>query len=327
MSTREVPSGSDQVNRLQRWFQAVITHADGVDSGAGSQEAQRLIRLGPGQLERVITRSRALTAAERLAIYANAYHTRLLECLGEVFPMLKRTLGDEAFDGFAFGYLQDYPSRSYTLNELGRHFPRYLEDTRPAANCTEPDLSGAGSPVEAADEWPDFLIDLAHLEWAIYEVFDGPGIEGQAFLRFDQLVNLRPEQWAAAQLHPVPCLKLLATRFPVNDYYTRFRQLKENESPPMPRAHQSFVAFSRRDFVVRRYNLSGTEFELLRAIQNEFPVARAIECTTQTSTDSVDQLASNLKLWFRNWTAEGFFRGIKLPGDNTTTANNNEHEH
>jgi len=327
MSTREVPSGSDQVNRLQRWFQAVITHADGVDSGAGSQEAQRLIRLGPGQLERVITRSRALTAAERLAIYANAYHTRLLECLGEVFPMLKRTLGDEAFDGFAFGYLQDYPSRSYTLNELGRHFPRYLEDTRPAADCTEPDLSGAGSPVEAADEWPDFLIDLAHLEWAIYEVFDGPGIEGQAFLRFDQLVNLRPEQWAAAQLHPVPCLKLLATRFPVNDYYTRFRQLKENESPPMPRAHQSFVAISRRDFVVRRYNLSGTEFELLRAIQGGFPVARAIECAARASTDSVDQLASNLKLWFRNWTAEGFFRGIKLPGDNTTTANKNEHEH
>ena len=189
MSTPEVQPITDQVNRLQRWFQAVITHADGVDSGAGSEEAQRLIQLGPSQLEKVITRSRALTAAERLAIYANAYHTRLLECLGEVFPM------------------------------------------------------------------------------------------------------------------------------------------KENESPPMPRAHQSFVAFSRRDFVVRRYNLSGTEFELLRAIQGGFPVGRAIERAARASSDSVDQLACNLKLWFRNWTAEGFFRGIRLSGDNTTTAKNNEHEH
>src|SRR5258708_39693375 len=133
MSTREVPSCSDQVNRLQRWFQAVFTHADGVDSGTSSQEAQRLIKLGPGQLERVITRSRTLTAAERLAIYANACHTRLLECLGEVFPMLRRAIGEEAFNGLAFAYLQEYPSRSYTLNELGRHFPRFLQDTRPAA--------------------------------------------------------------------------------------------------------------------------------------------------------------------------------------------------
>src|SRR5260221_14284139 len=203
MNALDAPCAPCELNHLQRWFQEVITYADGVDSGVSSEEAQRLIQLGPGQLERVITRSRALTAAERLAIYANAYHTRLLECLGEVFPMLKRTLGDEAFDGFAFGYLQEYPSRSYTLNELGRHFPRYLEDTRPAADCTEPDLSGAGSSVEAADEWPDFLIDLAHLEWAIYEVFDGPVVEGQAPLRAEQLLDLQPEQCPEAPLEPV----------------------------------------------------------------------------------------------------------------------------
>jgi hypothetical protein len=327
MSTPEAQPISDQVNRLQRWFQAVITHADGIDSGAGSEEAQQLIQLGPGQLEKVITRSRALTAAERLAIYATAYHTRLLECLGEVFSMLKCTLGDEAFDSFAFGYLQEHPPRSYTLNELGRHFPRYLEDTRSAADGTEPDLSIAGSSDQAVGAWPDFVIDLAQLEWAIYEVFDGPGVEGQSSLGFDQILNLRPEQWAVAQLDPVPCLQLLATRFPVNDYYTGLRQLKENESVHIPRAHQSFVAFLRRDFVVRRYNLSETQFELLRAIQSGLPIGQAIECGARASSDSVDQLASNLKLWFRNWTAEGFFRGIKLPGDNTTTANNNEHEH
>src|SRR5260370_12701840 len=131
MNALEVTSAPSELNHLQRWFQSVITHADGVDSGASSEEAQRLIQLAPGQLEKVITRSRALTAAERLAIYANAYHTRLLECLGEVFPMLKRTLGDEAFDGFAFGYLQEYPSRSHTLNELGRQFARYLQETPP----------------------------------------------------------------------------------------------------------------------------------------------------------------------------------------------------
>src|SRR5258708_989599 len=198
---------SEEVNRVQRWFQAVVMHPDGVEAGADSDEAQRLIKLAPGQLERVITRSRALSAAERLAIYANAYHTRLLECLGEVYPMLKRALGQEAFDGFAFGYLQDYPSRSYTLNELGRHFPPYLQQTRPSAHDLDSESTHQDSAVgdgALLENWPDFLIDLARLEWAIYEVFDGPGVEGQPLLRFDQLSDISPERWAEVRLHPVP---------------------------------------------------------------------------------------------------------------------------
>ena len=32
-------------------------------------------------------------------------------------------LGEDGFDAFAFGYLQDYPPKSYTLCDLGRDFP------------------------------------------------------------------------------------------------------------------------------------------------------------------------------------------------------------
>src|SRR6266404_5991762 len=196
MSTSYTPP--EEVSRVQRWFQAVVTHPDGVEAGAASEEAQRLSGLPPGQLEKVITRSRALSAAERLAIYANAYHTRLLECLGEVYPMLKRALGEEAFEGFAFGYLQEFPSRSYTLNELGRHFPSYLQETRPPSDHSSPEAaptdSENGQPALVQD-WPDFLIDLARLEWAIYEVFDGPGLEGQPLLTTDQLLGISPARW------------------------------------------------------------------------------------------------------------------------------------
>lgn len=311
MRTPAAPSNSAEISRLQHWFQTVITHADGVDSGASSQEAQQLIQLSPGQLEKVITRSRALTAAERLAIYANAYHTRLLECLGEVYPWLKRTLGDEAFEVFAFGYLQEYPSRSYTLNDLGRSFPHYLEKTRPQADSDENDPSGASA--EEADDWPEFLIDLARLEWAIYEVFDGPGVEGQPLLNADAFLNVPPERWAEVQLDMVPCFQLLATRFPVNDYYTRLRQAKDGESVPLPSAQPSFVALTRRDYVVRRYNLSETEFELLRALHRGLPLGQGIEHALRSSNDDLTRLAEDLKLWFRNWTAEGFFRAIRAP--------------
>src|SRR4029453_4200161 len=93
---------------VQRWFQAVVTHPQGIHRGAASAEAQELIRLNRGELEAVVRRSRNLTAAERLSIYANAYYARLLECLGACHPVLKRALGGEVFDSFAFEYLQRY---------------------------------------------------------------------------------------------------------------------------------------------------------------------------------------------------------------------------
>lgn len=313
MSASDAESDSGELTRLQHWFQAVVTHSEGVDAGANSEDAQRLIQLSPGQLEKVITRSRALTAAERLAIYANAYHTRLLECLAEVFPMLKRALGEEAFDCLAFGYLQNYPSRSYTLNELGRHFPRYLQETRPAGDEAESQASGAGSSVEQStlpQDWPNFLIDLAGLEWAIYEVFDGPGVEGKAILGAEQLLDIPAERWPEARLEVVPCLQLLATRFPVNDYYTALRRAKKEESVPIPPSGKSYVAINRRQFVVRRYPLSRTEFELLLAIKDCRTIGEAIKGAALVSELDLDQLAAGLQLWFRNWAAEGFFQGV-----------------
>lgn len=301
----------EEVSRVQRWFQAVITHPDGAEAGADSSVAQSLINLPPGRLERVITRSRALSAAERLAIYANAYHTRLLECLGEVYPMLKRCLGEEAFDGFAFGYLQDYPSRSYTLNELGRHFPRYLQETRPTAR----DAGLEAEPVDSAtvggaidEDWPDLLIELARLEWTIYDVFDGEGVEGRPLLEFDRVSGIPPERWGGLRLQPVPCLRLLATRFPVNDYYTASRKAEADATVALPAPCESFVALTRRQFVVRRYPLSRTEFDLLQALKSGQTLGQAVEHAASAPEVDWEQLAASLKLWFRNWTAEGFFQ-------------------
>ena len=157
---------------LQRWFQAVVTHPDGVGSGAESEEALAIAPLSRNELESIVTKSGKLSAHERLSIYAQAYHARLIECLGESFPILKQTLGEDVFNGFAFGYLQEYPSHSYTLARLADQFAQYLNETRPDRedSAREGDTDAPG--------WPDFLIDLVNLEWTISDVFDGPGIEG-----------------------------------------------------------------------------------------------------------------------------------------------------
>jgi hypothetical protein len=197
--------------QIQRWMQAVLMHPAGAAEGIASAEARQAIDLPLDQAERVVTRSRSLSGLERLAIYGRAYYARLLDCLRESYPVLFHALGEDAFGAFALDYLQKYPSRSYTLNDLGASFPRYLRESRPAD--------------EPGPSWPDFIIDLAALEWTYNEVFDGPGAEGQRLLGAEQLRSVPPERWPEARLVPVPCLRVLALRYPVHTYYTAVRRM------------------------------------------------------------------------------------------------------
>ncbi len=230
------PSPRPPLDVVQQWFQAVITHPAGVAAGAAAEAAQSLVRLDRGELEQLVRRSSRLTAEQRLGIYANAYYARLLECLREGFPVLTQALGAEVFDGFAFDYLQRHPSRSYTLNRLAESFPRFLEETRPdrppaagpAGDAPGPGGAGTAAAAGRPPAWPDFLIDLATLELAIAEVFDGPGAEGEPLLAAADLLALQAGgRFAAARLTPVPCLRLLRFRYPVNAFYTRARAARD----------------------------------------------------------------------------------------------------
>ncbi|HLH54189.1 MAG TPA: DNA-binding domain-containing protein [Verrucomicrobiae bacterium] len=313
MNSPQWQPANPQLSVLQNWFQSVVTNPESVEAGICSAQAQGLISLKPGELEKVITRSRALTAEERLAIYANAYHHRLFECLGEVFPMLKRTLDEDAFNGLALGYLQHYPSRTYTLNELGRHFPDYLEQTRPASdNDVSKEPNGETDEPASIENWPDFLIDLARLEWGIYEVFDGPGIEGSQLLSASDLTAISAEAWPQMKLRTAVCLRLLKTRFPINDYFSALRQAKVGEAVQIPAAQESFVALTRRDWIVRRHPLSLTQFQLLEALQQGKSVGEAIEEIVAPGAANLDQLAADLRTWFAAWTQNGFFQSVEL---------------
>ena len=286
---------------VQRWFQAVVTHPEGVEGGVESEEAQRLIHLKRAELEAVIGRSRNLTAAERMGIYANAYYARLLECLAAFFPLLQRTLGEEVFEGFAFEYLQHYPSKSYTLDRLGESFTRFLEETRPEPEeGEEPGALG----------WPDFLIDLSVFEWNLNQVFDGPGVEGKPLLTAELLQTFPPERFAEARLVPVPCLRLLAFRFPVNAYFTASRHVEEGEELEIPDPAPEFLALSRRDWIVRRFPLTPAQHALLEKILAGAPVGEAIAAAADVSGLDDEALGAELQSWFRIWVAEGFFQAI-----------------
>ena len=159
----------------------------------------------------------------------------------------------------------------------------------------------------ATAAWPEFMIDLARLERAVNEVFDGPGAEGKPLLDGASLQTISTERWSAARLECVPCLRLLILRYPLNDYFTAIRR---GGRPPLPGPQGSYMAVTRRNYRVLRYPLELSQFELLQAMLEGATVAQAIERAAAVSALGDADLAVQIREWFRFWTAEGFFCGL-----------------
>jgi hypothetical protein len=288
------------LDQIQRWMQSVIMHPQGLTAGIESDAARAEIDITANELESVIGRSRALGSLERLEVYGNAYFARLLECLREEFSAVAHAVGEETFDSFSFEYLHTYPSRSYTLGVLGAKFPDFLEETRPPRDPEDGD----------GPDWADFLIDLARLERLYSDVFDGPGIEDIPALTADDFRVIPPDAWPQARLVPAPCFRLIALRFPAHEYISAMR---EDREPEIPAAEPTWLALTRRNYVVRRIPVTEVQYELLSALGEGAPVGEAIERVAESQEDlDMEQFAGELQEWFREWSSARLFNRIEL---------------
>jgi hypothetical protein len=250
---------------LQHWMLAAITQPDGIIDSA--------------DLDRTILPSRQQLSAERLAVYSNAYFARLLEVLRELFPCTRFAVGDELFDQFAVGYLQQNPPHSYTLSRLADKLVDYLDASRPA-------------------DWGAFLVEVACLEQAIDRIFDGPGPEGLPPF------ELPTETDGDLSLTFVSGFELLAFRFPTSTYYTDWKAGRE---PQWPEAGEQYVALLRRDFIVRRFEVSPVQYKLLQALRDGQPLSVALALVG--ANDNL--LPADVRQWFTLWAQAGFFTNAR----------------
>lgn len=291
-------NNSDRLRAIQDWMQTVVMNPSGIEDGINSDSARRHIDVTSSNVESVVSRSKSLSSIDRLAVYGNAYVARLLECLADEFPAVAHAVGEETFASFAFEYVQLFPSRSYTLAQLGADFPRYLTETRP-------ECQNAGEP-----DWAEFLIDLAILERTYSDVFDGPGIEHSTTLTHDDLARMTPDTWPNTKLEFAECVRLLSLRFPVHEYASAVRH---NGEPIPAEPRPTWLVVTRREFVVRRFGVSLPEFELLTQLQAGSTVGEAIEHAAQHTEEDDETFARNLQEWFRTWTKCGLIISVKTP--------------
>lgn len=283
------------LEQIQRWMQSVITHPGGVAGGVAADSARQHLDVPLAELESVILPSRTLDSQSRLEIYVDAYYERLLECLRSEFCGTQYALGDELFDAVAFGYLQQHPSRSYTLGNLGLAFAEFLDNSW---------LHARAVPDGAPPGWPDFIVELARFERVQREVFDAQGTEQVGLLNAEELARVAPEHWPALRLTLAPCLRLYQATHPIHEYWHAFR---EELQPSAPQPRTTWLAINRRHYQIERHALSEAQYALLGRLMAGDSLSDAILAAMTAGERAAQTCTADLGIWFTEWNRQGFF--------------------
>ena len=263
---------------LQEWMLDALIHPGKVDGD---------------EVERCFTASANLSPAACLGIYQRSYILRLAKCLAEQFPALCHALGDDLFDGFAREYLEVCPSDSYTLYELGRRFPDYLEDARP-----DRDL-----PAEQREGWIDFMVDLARYERLHFRLFDAPGNEDGWWP-----TAATPDERLALQ----PCFELAVSRYPVAWYY---HAIKDDPDAPFPPLRTSHVAVLRRNYLVSTFPITAAQHLFLYHLRASGDVGTALARLADATANPLDDVVRSWRDEVRaSWIDAGFFVDREMAG-------------
>ena len=296
------------LQNIQRWMQAVIINPDGVESGATSAAAHQALPTETPSIDDLILPSQALSSQRRLEVYANAYYARLLECLRDEYPALTTLLGEDTFNAFGFEYLQQHPSQSYTLADLGHAFPAFLAENRAAATGGESESQNTESKDES---WVDLMIDLAVVERTYSKVFSGPGIEKSETLRADAVAAIPPEQVGSIRLVVAPCVRLVRLNTMAHEFAIAVRKGTASMDQ-LPDAVPTCLVITRLNYVVRTIKVEHEEFQLLEHLIKGVTLEEAIERLAEHSPMTDDQWTDQLGLWFEKWAADRLFCGVSL---------------
>jgi hypothetical protein len=281
-----VPASSADLDRLLRWFSVSISHPGGVREGLQSDLAAELMPAASRSLETVVLPSAALSALERLSIYGNMYFDRLIDIMADEFPSVRQLIGSANFTEIVRRYITRYPSRHYSLAQLGGRFAQFLRE----------DTDGPSIPQRP------FAAAVATVERSMEDVFDAAQAEP---LRVDELEAVSAERWGGLRFKTIPAFRLLVLDYPVNAFITAVREQRQVDVPDPKTA---YVAIYRKNYRVWRVDLNAHQHALLAALHSGSTLEDALcQCAELPGFDETT-LAKAVQEWFREWASEGLFR-------------------
>jgi Putative DNA-binding domain len=240
-----------------------------------------------------------LTSFERLEIYNRQYWFRVIAAVSEDFPALNVVLGPEKFDSLVLAYLRENPSTSFSLRNLGARLPAWL--------ASYPDLGGSQHAL---------AVDVARLEWAYIEAFDGASVVPLGWADFADLGT-------DSTLRLQPHLQLLDLQYPVDELVLAVRKLtpeidivsnavsarRQTSDVALPEVTRSsvYLAVHRFEDSVYYRRIDREEFLLLADLRDGDSIATAIGRAFEGSKLALELQAAKVQDYFAHAAELGWF--------------------
>jgi len=256
----------------QARFQALVTARDNVAAITARDPAAR------ASVDEMVVGDERLSAVERLDVYATMYFVRIHDVLADELARTAAEMGGEAFHDLVTDYLEACPPSHPSLREAGARLPDFL----------------AGHPLAVERPW---LAELAWLERARLEVFDGPDAEP---VTITALANLPAERFPALRFRLIPSHRLLANRFTVSETWRA-----ETPGGAQPRAEPETLIVWRRDVTVFHRPADTDEAHWLPRLAGAGGVVFADLCAALAETRGLVGSAARAFELSARWAAEG----------------------
>lgn len=252
-------------------------------------------RLISSEAESLIKPNSRLSSFERLEIYNQQYWFRVLSCFGEDFPGVRAVVGAREFERIARAYLEETPSVSFTLRNLGSKLVTWLSDRG----------------------YSGIVLDMAKIEWAHIEAFDGLALEPLAPSHIaDQGFDLR------VQLQPY--VRLLELAYPVDDLLIEVRQYQGGDGTAvnaarmgqfrrrirtrvLPMPETVYLAVHRMDDSVYYKRLAREAFLILQSLAAGNTLETALDVAFADTLMPENDRLEALQHWFALWAEMGWF--------------------
>ncbi len=242
-----------------------------------------------------------LTSFERLEIYNRQYWFRVLSAFAEDFPGLRAVLGERKFDAAAKAYINDCPSTSFTLRNLGSKLEIWLRKN--------PKWTGSRR---------ELALDMVRLEWSDIDAFDG---KAEPALKPEDLAGADPE---TLRLQLQPYIHLLDLHYPVDDLLIELKKDEEdtdfasnafNERHKQKRVRAVarlkpstiFLAVHRLDDSVYFRRLEREEFLILKELRAGKTLSGAVASALRKSSIALEERPAQIQSWFQTWSTLGWF--------------------
>ena len=221
-----------------------------------------------------------------LAIYHNAYKSRLLEVLRTDYPTIWHWMGDGEFDQLTTAYIRQYPSAHYSLRWLGKGFAGFIGEHL---------VPEQGAP----------LAELAALEWAFTLAFDAPS---GSPLTLEAMASLASEDWPGLQFKPTLSLQRLECKF---NSLSLWRSVKEESEFPasMALAAPQVCLIWRNDLVCHYRSLEAAEASALNGLLDEG--WNFAELCAALAVIYGEGAALQAVTWLKQWVQDGLLERLE----------------